>query len=209
MIERLRALQHPARVPWFRTRPVLTVVVALALFAAVFIARLLVGVPGDAIGMFFVLPIALLSLAFGLRPGLGAGAFAVGLLIAWVVVDGVALSALAWTTRITPLLLLGALLGHAADRLRRSEEERHRFAAAAQRHRDAVEINDTMIQGLAAAKWALETGNREGALVTIDDTLDTAQRVVSRLLRDAEMAPGARYAAVTQPQAVSESQPGR
>ena len=82
------------------------------------------------------------------------------------------------------LILLGGLLGDAADRLRRSEAALRRLEAAAQRHRDAAEINDSIVQRVAAAKWALEAGRPERALDIIADTIEIAQELVAELLRD-------------------------
>jgi hypothetical protein len=57
------------------------------------------------------------------------------------------------------------------------------------RHRQAVEINDTLIQGMAAAKWALEVGQLESAAATLDQTIRLGQQLVSGLIRDADMGP--------------------
>lgn len=173
--------------PWFRARPGLTVVVAAALFAAVFILRLFVGDAADAVNMLNVLPISLVALAFGLRAGLGSGLLAVGLLAAWVQLAGVELSTLGWVSRTLPMLLLGALLGDASDRLHLANLRRRALEAAAQRHRDAVEINDTLVQGMAAAKWSVEAGRHEAGLATLSQTLELGQELVSNLLRDADM----------------------
>jgi hypothetical protein len=88
------------------------------------------------------------------------------------------------------MLLLGGLLGHAADQLRHSEAERNRLMAVAQRHRDAVDFNDRIVQELAAAKWALEGGNSGRGLDILGHTLDAAQHMVSQMLRDADAESG-------------------
>ena len=85
------------------------------------------------------------------------------------------------------MLLLGVLLGDAVDRLRGSEGQRRRLEGVAQRHRDAVEFNDSVVQRLAAAKWAMEAGRAERGLEIIAETLDAAQALVSDWIRDAEM----------------------
>lgn len=73
--------------------------------------------------------------------------------------------------------------------MRRSEDERRRFEAAARRHRDAVEFNDSVIQRLSAAKWALESGRQDRGLEIVTRTLSEAEQVVTELLRDADMGP--------------------
>jgi signal transduction histidine kinase len=173
--------------PWFASRPVLTISVAVALFAAVLALRFAVDRVDDAVTLLFCLPVALLAVTFGLRGGLSAGVAGIVLIAVWAGARDVDLSVLGWTTRTVPTLLLGVLLGDAVDRLRRSEQERLRLEAVAQRHRDAVEFQDSVVQGLSAAKWALEAGRTEGGTEIVAKTLDDAQQLVSELLRDADM----------------------
>lgn len=180
--------------PWFRRRPRVSIAVAVVLFAAILALRLTTGGATDATTMFFVLPISLLAVTFGLAGGLAGGLVSVGLVLAWVIADDVPLSPIGWATRALPMLLLGALLGHAADLLRRSEAQRAQLDEAAHWHRQAVEINDSIVQGLAAAKWSLEAGRLDRGLTVVTDTLEQAEAMVSQLLRDAEMGPGGAHA---------------
>ncbi len=79
----------------------------------------------------------------------------------------------------------------AAERaLRESEALRHRWEESARRQREAFEINDSIVQGLAATKWSLELGSTETALATTTETLDLAQNLVTALLRDGDLRPG-------------------
>lgn len=176
--------------PWFHRWPALSVAVAALLYAGVFTLRMTTGTPAEATMLFFVLPIALLAVTFGLVAGLVGGLVAIALMVVWAVTEHIDLTALGWATRALPLLLLGVLVGRAADRLRVSEAERAKLDAAAHWHRQAVEINDSIVQGLSAAKWSLEAGKNERALETVTDTLDSAQAMVSQLLREAELFPG-------------------
>jgi hypothetical protein len=173
--------------PWFQRRPRLAGLVAAALFVLVFALRLLSGDPRDAISMLFVLPIALLAMAGGLRSGALGGVVAVTLVAVWASATQANLTALGWTSRVVPLLLVGVLLGDASDRLRRAEFARRRLEAAALMHRQAIEINDSLVQGMAAAKWALEAGRTAAGIQALDDTLTRGNRLVSTLLRDADM----------------------
>ncbi len=177
--------------PWFRSRPGMTVAVASALFAGVFLLRLSVGGGVDAINMLYALPVSLLAVAFGMRAGLGSGLLAVGLVAAWVLIRDVDLSVLGWASRVVPLLMLGILLGDASDRLRAANSRTRALEAVAQRHRDAVEINDTLVQGMVAAKWALEAGRHESGLNTLTETIGLGHELVSKLMRDADMGPTA------------------
>jgi hypothetical protein len=46
----------------------------------------------------------------------------------------------------------------------------------------AVEINDTLVQRAAMAKWALEAGDVERALAILEETVDVGQRLVTALI---------------------------
>jgi hypothetical protein len=185
------AVTSDAVEPWFHRRPGFTIAVASALYVAVLGLRWLVAAP-EPIMLLFCFPIALLAVAFGLRAGLLAGLVGIVLIAIVTAVGGVELSFWGWVTRAAPMLLLGGLLGHAADQLRRSEAERNRLLTAAQRHRDAVDFNDRVVQELAAAKWALEAGHRERGLDIVMSTLDAAQDMVSQMLRDVDADSGGR-----------------
>jgi signal transduction histidine kinase len=173
--------------PWFRERPRLTVAVAGALFAGVLILRLFYGEPVDAVNLLYTLPVALLALAFGRTAGALAGLLAVALVVVWIRIEGVDLSTVGWISRVVPLLLLGSLLGDASDRLATASEQERLLEAATQRQRDAAEVNDTLVQGMSAAKWALEAGRHEAGLKTLEDTLTLGHQLVSKLLREADM----------------------
>jgi glucose-6-phosphate-specific signal transduction histidine kinase len=173
--------------PWFQRRPRLAVLVSAVLFVAVFAMRVTVGDAADAISMLYALPITLLAIARGFRAGLLAGVLGVTLAVAGIRVDGFHLSWIGWASRVVPLLLVGCLLGDASDRLRRAEIERRMSAAAAMRHRQAIEVNDRLVQGMAAVKWSLEAGRVTAGLDTLTQTLTEGHQLVSALLRDADM----------------------
>lgn len=48
----------------------------------------------------------------------------------------------------------------------------------------ALALNDTVVQGLAAAKMALELGETEKVERLLDETLDTARHIISELLHE-------------------------
>ena len=112
---------------------------------------------------------------------------AVALVAVWALTMDISLDPAGWASRVVPLLLLGVLLGEATDRMRRTEDDRRALVSAALLHREAIEINDSLVQGIAAAKWALEAGNDEASLKTLDDTLARAHDLVSDLIRRADM----------------------
>jgi signal transduction histidine kinase len=175
-------LEQPG--PWFRWHPALAVALAITLYAGVFTLRLAVDGTTEAITLLYVLPIALLATAFGLRAGVLAGTGAVVLLGAWVLADGVTLTPLGWLARVVPMLLWGVLLGYASDRIRAAAEAERKVMAAALREREAAEINDSVIQRLSAAKWSLEAGDHERSMELLIDSIETAQGLVADLLRN-------------------------
>lgn len=176
--------------PWFRHHPRTAAGVAAAMFVGVFAVRMSVDGTREAISVLYVLPIALLAMAFGLRTGLAAGTTGVGLLAIWVLHSGAALSPLGWLSRATPLLVLGALIGVASDRLREAAERERRAAAVAMLQRDAAEVHDELVQALAVTKWVFESGDSERGLAMLEENLVSAQALVSRMLGSGSALPG-------------------
>lgn len=187
----MRALVRAGDVgPWFRVRPQAALAVAGVLFSAVLAIRFAVEDPVEAVSLLYVLPVALVALTFGRWAGLMAGLLAVALVGLWVAVADADLSLIGWVSRVVPFALLGWLLGDASDRLEAAEARRSALEAAAQRQRDATEVNDTLVQGMAAAKWALEAGRTEAGLRTLADTLQLGHELVSDLMRTSDMGLG-------------------
>lgn len=71
-----------------------------------------------------------------------------------------------------------------------SEEARAQQLAAEIERRQALELNDTVVQGLTVAKLALETGEVDKGLEAVAGTLVTAQSIVASLLSQMEQANG-------------------
>ena len=176
--------------PWFLERPRSAVVVAAALFAAVFVLRLLDHNSGDAVALLYTLPIALLALTFGRNVGVAAGLLGVLLVLGWGVIVQPDIGPLGWVSRLLPQLLLGYLLGDAADRVMAANEHRAALEVAQERHLAAIEVNDTLVQGMAAAMWSLDAGRTEAGMATLRETLELGHELVSKLLRDADAGPG-------------------
>jgi hypothetical protein len=145
------------------------------------------GSPVDAYSMLYALPIALVATTFGLRAGTVAGLLAVGLTVLWAMTQSVHLTTTGWASRVLPLLLLGVLLGHATDWERRAHEEHRRIEAAALLHREAIEINDSLVQGMAAAKWSFEAGQIDTGTRILERTIADAHDLVSSLIRRADI----------------------
>lgn len=168
--------------PWFQQRPRLALAIAAVLYVVVFVLRVSIVNAGDPISHLAVLPIALIAVTFGVVPGLLAGAVGVGVVAGWVLIDNVSISAVGWITRVTPLFLVGGLIGAAADGLREVQETQRQLDAAELRRREAAEVHDTIVQGLAVAKWMLEAGMHERGLEVLTETMVMAQALVAELL---------------------------
>lgn len=181
--------------PWFQRQPRLTAVVSAGLFLTVTSVRLAMGDDAAvAVSMMYVLPVSLVAMTWGRVAGVGAGVLAVALVGVWVLAASVDLPWVGWMSRAVPLVLIGFLLGDAAQRLERAEHERVRADERELRHRQGVEINDSLIQGMAAARWSLESGDSSAGLQILEDTLRRGQSLVSELIRDAEAVDGSRRA---------------
>jgi hypothetical protein len=156
--------------------------VSIVMFAGIAVLQWYVGGVADSISMLYVLPVALLALSFGFRVGLGAGILAVSLFAAWMVSAGESLSPLGWLSRVTPLLLIGCLVGMATERIREAVRvERHALEVALVQ-RESAEINDIVLQQMAATKWLLELGRVDEAIELLETTMTTAQQLVTRVL---------------------------
>ena len=170
------------REPWFDLHPRLALGVAVALFIAIFAVGLAIDGTADSLSVLYVLPVSLVAFAFGVRAGLAAGAVAVGLLVIWLLASAESFGALGWVSRVVPLLLLGLLVGASSDRIREARRAERYAIAVALVQRDAAEINDSVVQGLAVAKWLLESEQVDRALEVLDETAEKAQTLVSRVL---------------------------
>ena len=179
-----------AYVPWFSRRPGLALAGVVAMFAGITAARFALGDDATVgITLFYMVPISLAALVWGRVPGLVASGVALVLLVMWVLVSGVDLTPLGWAARVVPIVLVGLLLGDASDRLQRAEQARLEQVERELLHRQAVEINDSLLQGMAAAKWALEAGRADVGLERLSDAIVSGQQLVSGLIRDSEMGP--------------------
>ncbi|MCD6640977.1 MAG: hypothetical protein LT071_13820 [Nocardioides sp.] len=177
-------------VPWFTRRPEVALAGMAGMFVLVTGLRIMLG--NDAavgITMLYVVPISLAALAYGRAAGVVAAVVALAALLTWVELADVRLTTLGWVARIVPLLLAGFLLGDTSDRLRRADAARVAQVQRELLHRQAVEINDSLLQGMAVTKWALEAGNHDLALKNLTETIGTGQKLVSGLIKESAMGP--------------------
>jgi hypothetical protein len=175
--------------PWFRQRPRLALAVVALLYVAVAVGGLSEPADRSVIAMAVVLPISLSAMTFGRRGGVTAGLAGMALFAIWAFPGRPGGLGIEEWVGAGALLLLGALLGDAVDGMEASELRTMAAEAArlqaeliAGRHRQATEINDGIVQGVAVAKWALEAGDVSRALEVLDETVGAGQRLVSDLM---------------------------
>ena len=103
---------------------------AAVLFGAVFTALELDQNAGSGLSILYLLPVVLVGVELGRRAGVLAGLIAFGLFVVWSPSSGVALAPSAFATRALVSVLIGAVAGQLADRLRVAAAE----ADASARH---------------------------------------------------------------------------
>lgn len=170
------------RRPWFDRRPRAATGLACALFAVILLLCLQVRDARDDAAMLYVLPVALVAMTKGRRGGFIAGVVAVVLLAAWQARSDAAFAPIGWATRALPLVMVGVLIGAAADRRAAAELAERRAAALELLRLEGAEVNDHIVQKLAAAKWAIEAGDTDRALGILDDAMVTGQHLVTSVL---------------------------
>ena len=176
-------MAHSPGGPWFRRHPQLAAAVTIETFLAVTAARVVADDAGDGLGLLYALPVSLAAMAFGRAIGTTAAVSAAGLLWAWTLGHPEAdLGMAGWTTRVLPVLLLGVLVGTAADGAEVAARARTALAVADAHRRDAAEVQDEILQRLAVAKWRLEAGQDVEAAALLDEAMQQGQGLVSSLL---------------------------
>jgi hypothetical protein len=181
-----RPVRHGA---WFWAHPVPAIGIAVALTAAICTLRFAIGGVEDSIANLYALPVALVALTSGRRAGFAAGVIATGLLLWWVLAAGEHITWIGWTSRIIPLVLLGTLVGDAADRIRDADRTERRARRLEVLGRETAEVHDSMMQHLAVTKWRLESGDTEHGLDSLTSAMADAQDLVRELLDSSGTAP--------------------
>ena len=101
---------------------------AIALYAAVFAALELDHNAGSGLSILYLVPIVLLGVELGRAAGIAAGLVSFGLFVLWAPSSAVVLAPSAYITRALVSLLIGAVAGHLADRMRGAAAEAHASA---------------------------------------------------------------------------------
>jgi signal transduction histidine kinase len=159
---------------------------ALVLFVVTFALRLLVHDPGALIANFYTVPIALLAMVFGMRAGLAAAGFALALVWAWSQVKSQHLGLLGYTTRTAVFVVVGALVGYYAQRLRRDIAERRGAESELEVRAHDLEASNTQ---LTLAVTQLEAFAQIARAVGGETELGT---VLERILENGRAIVGAR-----------------
>ena len=172
--------------PWFGVHPAAAVAVAAGLFAIVFGLGVALASDQESVMALFVLPIALIGFTFGKRRGLIAGCVALGLTAAWAATGGGNRSTVDWVSTALALVLIGALIGQASDRAATAHALQLRLERAEMRQREAADVNDTILQRVAVAKWMFEADRPARGLEVLNETVDYAGSLVSGLLAESD-----------------------
>jgi len=98
-------------------------VVAALTFAAIFVALELDENAGSGLSILYLLPVVFVGVELGRRAGIVAGLLAFALYVEWAPSSGVALAPSAYATRALVSVLIGAVAGHLADRMRAAAAE--------------------------------------------------------------------------------------
>jgi glucose-6-phosphate-specific signal transduction histidine kinase len=189
-VGRSRIRSQGASFPWYRAHSRAAVLMAAALFAGVTMARFFTDGSGEAVDILYSLPVALLAMSFGLKGGIIGAAIGVSLFaIVELTHSNGDIDATGWIARATGLLLLGTLLGRATDQIEAHQqrtlavqEQRRHFQDTARRQAEALEISDSILQHLAAAKWMIEQGRDEDAIDILTSTMATGEHMVADML---------------------------
>jgi PAS domain S-box-containing protein len=144
-----------------RARPVV-LVLAVALFAIILGLRLAVAAPDDAILVFNVMPIALLSFEAGKRGAVVGTALAVASIGVWSAAQGVDVSPIGYSARASAFILVALLTAFFAERLERAHDAQEALLDLAPESTLGLDIDGNVAIANTAAHEIL--GYRAGEL---------------------------------------------
>lgn len=157
---------------------------ALFLAAVIIAFRAIAPMPSDGWLFLLIAPIALIAVEFAFTGGLVAGVLASFVAVLFKVSGVMAYSYMGLAVRITTFLIAGAGVGYLIEQRNRHEAKLRRLELREYAHREGLELNDDVVQGLAVAKMALEMEDAERARATLDVTLKRAQEIASTRLAE-------------------------
>lgn len=150
--------------------------VIVVLMVAVTVVCWFVHGAGQAASLLYVVPIALSALRFGRRGGLAAAAYGVAAFVVFELVRaGGGVDLAGWVGPIVTMTLMGGLVGHLSDSSARqqaaSRTQEARFEELRRAGLAALDVSDSIVQRVAAARWMLEVGKNQEALDALDATV--------------------------------------
>ena len=131
----------------------IVVIAAGLLFATAFSARIVVNDPDALLANFYVVPIALLAIEFGVTGGVIGATVGFALVPAWSVINTVHIAALGYISRGAVMFVTGVVVGRFSDRLRSDIAERQEAQRDLTLYADQLEGS---IRGLARSVERLE-----------------------------------------------------
>ena len=156
--------------------------IAGVLFVAIVAARVLATDPSDGWLFLLIVPIAIVAIEYAFVGGALMATLASLAVVVLKLSDAMTYSTLGIIVRIAAFYFAGAGVGYLSAERRRREGEIGELERRARTHREALELNDDVIQGLAVAKMALEMGDADKARTTLEATLKRAQEIASERL---------------------------
>lgn len=156
----------------------------LSLFAAIFVARLLIEPASAGVMYLLVAPIGLLAIELGLWGGIAGAALSSLLCLVWVAVADPDLSPPALGSRLATFLIVGLATGHLAEQRQLQRDIDNRRRESRRQHEQGLELHEDIVQGLVVVKMALELGQMDKANDALDDTLRKAKSIVSSRMED-------------------------
>lgn len=160
---------------------------AAALLVLFFVIEVATGSPREPATIAYAVPVALAAIALGAWAGIAAAGAGAALYWLGAYVDGETLSAAHISYRLGALVFLGGIVGALASRLAGAE---HAAQLQWELRSRAVELNDTVVQGIALSRYQLGGGDSTAATRTLEATLGRAQELVADLMGDVEVEPG-------------------
>lgn len=153
--------------------------VIVGLLAAVTVLRWFFDRAGESVALLYVVPIALGALRFGRRGGIAVAGFG---MTAFIVLEAVRakgdLDMTGWAAPLLVMALIGGLVGHLSEFAAQHEADRRIQAERSRQleelcdaQRSAIELSDSIVQQMAAARWMLEAGQSSEALAALGKTV--------------------------------------
>jgi hypothetical protein len=147
------------------------------LLVAFFVIAVATGSPREPATIAYAVPVALAGIALGAWAGTAAAVAGAAFYWLGAYVHGETLSAAHLSYRLGALVFLGGVVGALASRLAEAE---HVAQLQTELRSRAVELNDTVVQGLALSRYQIEGGDAAGAAGTSLTTTPTPEASANR-----------------------------